>query len=1182
MMTRKPACFPVLVSALMIAASSMIVPAEAQLPQTRLQALSRAGGQAGQTFDITILAGADLDEVNELVFTHPGITAKQKTTMANGKAIPVTNQFNVTINADVKPGAYEVRCGGLFGYSNPRRFLVSNRPEVMEATDNAVAAKAVEIPLGTVVNGRMETGSDVDWFRLNLTKGQRLIVDVAAERIDSRTRPVIGIYDESGRKRFTSLRNTASGDAVLVFDVPADAVYLVKLHDRTFKSGNDYLYRLVAHTDAHIEFVHPPVAQIGTATPLTLYGYNLPNGKKSEESFRGVALETIEVTVTAPAKTEPSQLGNRVSPSGSAIDTFSWVHKSANGITNPVRLGMTSLPIAREVEPNDVAVQAQTIAVPTEIGGRCSRVEDIDIYRFRATDAGLKTIEVIANRMGSAVDPYLIVSKVTKKEDGTETIQRLAAQDDIGTNLQQNVFESNSDDATFIFATEANTTYEVSVRDRYWESRGDAKMHYRLVIRDETPDFRVVAIPSSPTAGQSWPAGLRKGDHFPFTMFVFRQDGFTGPVRIKATNVPAGVICADTVIGNNATMASMTLTTSMDAAVGLNEIAFTATAEIEDPALTRRITVLNKQIPAAQKPIPAAEKPISQLTDQLTKAQAALDDATAKATSAPDDAGLAQQVVQQTKTRDQAKAAIDAAQQKLDGLKQALAALETARTDAVQKRTASIRSVVHPVRTATLVWSTANNVPAITRLTDRMAFSVIPESAPFQIVTPVHEIFATQGQQVLIPVTLEKRNAFNNAVALAVTGMPKSSNVDLKNDNIPKDQAAKTLRMFFKDNALVGSYSIWLKGTGQVGYQRNPEKAARLKKEHDAIKAETDAANKASQAATAAKNNAVNALTQATQKQQQLQQALTQKTNAVNASKQLVDQSTKTKAAAATKVTAMEQAFVTTQTGVASSTELVKQAEASLQEAMKAEEPNAEQIKQLQQQVAAAKIDLAAKTKAQTDAMSAVDEAKKLFTAEETKLTQQSEALKKAMADAAKTQTELQASQQAMKTAEAAKSKAEADEKNAQAAAAALEVKRKVAEKASADAANAAKAKNINFTPPSTPIIVHVKASPAKVAAVVPNGGKFKRGATVDVVVKVTRQNGFAGPLKASLWTPDAVAGVTSNEIEIPADQTEGTITIAATGDATEGALANVVVRTVSEFDGEAIVDAPIGLTVEK
>ena len=52
---------------------------EAQFHVSELRSLSLSGAQSGTSIDLTVTAGDNLDEVDKLIFSHPGITAELKT-----------------------------------------------------------------------------------------------------------------------------------------------------------------------------------------------------------------------------------------------------------------------------------------------------------------------------------------------------------------------------------------------------------------------------------------------------------------------------------------------------------------------------------------------------------------------------------------------------------------------------------------------------------------------------------------------------------------------------------------------------------------------------------------------------------------------------------------------------------------------------------------------------------------------------------------------------------------------------------------------------------------------------------------------------------------------------------------------------------------------------------------------
>jgi hypothetical protein len=255
---------------LLAAAATTPRPAQAQLPQARLNAIYPLGGQRGTTVEVTVGGGVDLDEASHLYFSHSGITAVPKTVAVEGKPPqPVAGQFVVTIAADVPVGVYDIRVRGLYGMSNPRSFTVGNLNETTEeavvkgAVDaaTAAAAKAKEaldkdanneglkkskadadtlvakagqpnntfdkptpIELNTVVNGRSEAATDIDWYRFSAKAGQRVLAELRSKNIDSRMEGAIELYNAAGR-RLSHRRALGREEPLVDFTAPADGDY---------------------------------------------------------------------------------------------------------------------------------------------------------------------------------------------------------------------------------------------------------------------------------------------------------------------------------------------------------------------------------------------------------------------------------------------------------------------------------------------------------------------------------------------------------------------------------------------------------------------------------------------------------------------------------------------------------------------------------------------------------------------------------------------------------------------------------------------------------------------------------------------------------------------------------------------------------------------------------------------
>lgn len=1181
--------------------ASAAATAHAQLPQAKLFAVFPPGAQAGQTIELTVASGEDIDELAKLHFTHPGITAVQKTQDVGGVQQPIDNVFVVTVAADVPPGVYEVAAEGRFGATNTRRFVVGSRAEVNETEGNNVATTPSPLAPETVVNGRMDGGTDLDWYKFTAAAGQRLVFDCAGPSIDSRITPTLEIYDASGRRRLAHARSVRLQDATLVFDPPAGGEYLLKLFDYTFRNGNDYFYRLIARTGPHIAFVLPPSGLPGSTANYTLYGYNLPGGQRTNVLLNGVALERLDAAIPLPA--EPTLLDPDAYVPSVAADTDAVTFRldSPQGPSNPVRVFLADAPPVVEQEPNNEPPQSQAVALPAEVTGQFATRGDVDYVTFTAKAGDVLYIEAYGERLDSPADPVITIDEVTKDANGAEVVKRLGAQDDIATTLYQNVFDTQTDDALYRLQVGADAAYRVSIRDRSWEVLGDPSRVYRLVIRPETPDFRVVGVPMTPAPGQVSPVGLRQGDTFPVNVLAFRQDGFNGAIDVTAPELPAGITCAGTTIGPNQNTATLVFRAAIDAAPAWHQIKLVAAARIDNPLAVRAAEAARANLANAQKPLPDLQKAVDAENQKVATATAARDAARQAADANPGDAGLAQKLQEAQAALDAAAAAQQAAAQKLAAAQQAVTDAQAALVAAEQTVNEQAQSVTRAVRAGTVVWPFQNNAPATSRVAETFSLSVMPEQAPFTITTDVFRVTASQSRQILIPVTVEKRNGFDENVALNFTGLPNNANIDAPNGQLDKGQTSKVLRVFVKENSPPGIYTFWLNTQGQVNYARNPEKAARLKAAHEALAAETKTAMEAAQKATGAKNDATQTATAAAEAftKAQTDQAAAQKA-AVDAAT-LVQQAQAVKDAADKKLAdalaaqkkadddllAAQKVLTDAETALASADAAAKAAQTALDA-----DPGNEALKKQKADADAALVAATqARDTAKTNVATAEQTAATNKTAAETAQTEQTDAVKKLT----EAQTAAKAAEEALVKANEAVTKADADnkaaqelktasekaEQEAQAAAKALEDRRKVAEKAATDAENAAKPQGKNFTPPSTPFIIEVKPAPVKLAANVPNGGNVKKGESIEIKVTINRQNAFAGPVTLTLPLPPGVAGLSAPEVTVPADQTEGTLIVTAAADAAEGQLANMVIQAKMEFNGQAAVDAPITLNVQ-
>jgi hypothetical protein len=93
-----------------------------------------------------------------------------------------------------------VRAVRTFGVSNPRTFVVGDRPEVAEVEPNNSPDKATPMVVNSVIDGEISSPTEIDCFTFEGKKGQRIFLDLQAERIDSRLDATLRLLDHTNKE----------------------------------------------------------------------------------------------------------------------------------------------------------------------------------------------------------------------------------------------------------------------------------------------------------------------------------------------------------------------------------------------------------------------------------------------------------------------------------------------------------------------------------------------------------------------------------------------------------------------------------------------------------------------------------------------------------------------------------------------------------------------------------------------------------------------------------------------------------------------------------------------------------------------------------------------------------------------------------------------------------------------
>jgi hypothetical protein len=557
--------------AVALALLAAMLPIHAQeLPIPQLKSVFPCGVRQGTSVEVQI-AGNNLDETKKLYFSNPGITAELISDPAKPPA-----RFKVSVAANVPVGDYDVRSIGKYGISNPRAFAVGDLQEVNETEPNNSRDKANRVPMNCVINGRIDPSEDIDWYVFPAKKGQRVLIECRAWRLDSRLDGMVTLYNSEGKELVTSQDENIRDqkrDPFIDFDVPADGDYYLRFTDFMYNGGSDNFYRLSIGTGPYLDFITPTGAKPGTTAEITFYGRNLPGGEKTDVQVNGRPLEKVVRKVQVPSAPETVtglHYNELLRPSASRLDGMEVRVSGDTGTSNARLLVFSDSPEILEKEPNNTIAEAQHIEVPCAVTGQFSAPKDADHYTFSAKKGEKFLIDVASERINSPADPEMEISEADGKIINSVS--------DTGENIGQLRFPTMTRDIVYAFTAPKDADFTIRLEHVYTQVQGGAQYQYRFEIkRDPAPDFRIVCTPTHDVHIDTH--CVYQGGRQRLDILVWRMNGFDGPIHVEAHDLPPGVTSDPIVIGPGMKWGTLIVTAAPDAPIEEGEIKIVGTGE---------------------------------------------------------------------------------------------------------------------------------------------------------------------------------------------------------------------------------------------------------------------------------------------------------------------------------------------------------------------------------------------------------------------------------------------------------------------------------------------------------------------------------------------------------------------------------------------------------------------------
>ena len=277
--------------------------------QPMLERMQPRGAEAGTAIRLH-LEGTRLGPTPKLL-TQAKLTATPLTSEpAQAQMLPKQLVYLIEVDKVAVPGVYPLRIETGEGISNALLFTVGEFPQAVEVesepdyegeivpNDFPETAQAIQLPV--TIEGRLQ-GAERDVFSFRATKGQSLVVEVAARRAGSAIDPSIELLNSEATVLHRNGDSSGLGlDSRLTFTVPEDGEYFVAVRDERFSTQKQDFYRLTVGEYSYADSVFPLGWTRDARVLAEFYGGNLSNSITGEVDLRDVPENANETWVRVP------------------------------------------------------------------------------------------------------------------------------------------------------------------------------------------------------------------------------------------------------------------------------------------------------------------------------------------------------------------------------------------------------------------------------------------------------------------------------------------------------------------------------------------------------------------------------------------------------------------------------------------------------------------------------------------------------------------------------------------------------------------------------------------------------------------------------------------------------------------------------------------------------------------
>jgi hypothetical protein len=488
----------------------------AQLPTAELHALSIQAAQADQSFLVKI-EGQRLEESAQLLFTDlqgnaVGLTAQASLAPkqpAREWSAP-TGEFHVTNTGQATPGIVEVRSLGRFGMSNPRRFLLSQLPVFRPTGDRSSTATAANLEPSIVISDRLQPLKS-NFFRLTIEGPKIFSCAAYCKQIDSPADLLIRLWDGNGQL-LRAGRSLGIWPAEISWKHAEEQSreYFVEISDILGRGGPEFNYLLESSLSS-------------------AKSEDSPEPRPEELSLNRLLRPTLDSPFSKERFLQPL-----------AID---WIQ-------------------AREKSTWQELPAEPVNEFPVRLRGDLSESRTV---HFDGQKGQTLVFDVVSAMLDQLTDPAIVIYKsqdADQAQAGPDGLTLIAEQDD-GPYLGTAAVRVRRLDPHLVWTVPETGRYSLVILDNQSGDRPTDSRGFFMEIRSPQPSFSLIAyrvFPSNdPTTSRPWGTNLMTSGTEQVHVTVARQDGFNGPVELRAQGLPDALKCHPVIVPAGVTEADLVI-----------------------------------------------------------------------------------------------------------------------------------------------------------------------------------------------------------------------------------------------------------------------------------------------------------------------------------------------------------------------------------------------------------------------------------------------------------------------------------------------------------------------------------------------------------------------------------------------------------------------------------------------